>query len=69
MPVSDSLRSVEDQRVGDGWIDELIDRTGRPYKDFGSGEYETHDGSHLVWPAAERVSHDLARWLVDDLGW
>jgi len=69
LPIDPELRRIED-KTGCAELFEGIAREGpRPYRDFGAWDDATFDGSHLNWPAADRLTRELGRWLREDLQW
>lgn len=64
LPISPSLRAVEEEAFPGTAFAELCERLGIPYLDRSEAKYETTDGSHLTAASARRFSADLAQDLA-----
>lgn len=62
MPISASLRAVEDEAFDPDLFVQMCKRLGIPYEDYGTSE-PTIDGSHVTAEAARRLAPRLAELL------
>jgi hypothetical protein len=62
MPISESLRAVEDEALDPALFVGLCERLGIPYVDYGTSE-PTIDGSHLTAEAGRRLAPRLAEFM------
>jgi len=62
LPISPSLRAVEDQAFDPALFERMCAEVGAPYHDLGSSE-PTIDGSHLTAEAARHLATRLAAFL------
>lgn len=69
LPLEPGLRGVEDEAGLATLLAGVAERASLPYLDLGSEAGCSSDGQHLHWPAADRATRALVRWLRDDLGW
>jgi len=62
MPISASLRAVEDEAFDPALFADLCERLGVPYVDYGTSE-PTIDGSHLTAEAGRSLAPRLAEFM------
>lgn len=58
LPISPSLRAIEDAAIEPGWMESIAEAAGVPYMDFGVSEL-TSDGSHLTFDGAREFTTEL----------
>ncbi len=68
LPVSPSLRAIEDAAVAPGRLAAIAESAGVRYFDFGTSA-RTRDGSHLTFQGAVEFTAELAGRLGERPGW